>query len=77
MPKTFKEYMEDKTPEELFEEWKQLDSVINRVECFGIRDLLLFNAISDELYGQGYRVKEGMMELEERDDEYEDEDERE
>lgn len=46
---TIKEYMAGKSIATLEAEYKELDDLINKSDCFGVRDLALHEAIGREL----------------------------
>ena len=55
-PKTYKQYAQEKTVAELISELKGLHGSINHLDCFGTRDLLLYEAIETELKNRMYEV---------------------
>jgi len=46
---TIEEYMAGKSIEALEKEYKELDHLINKSDCYGVRDLALHEAIGREL----------------------------
>lgn len=46
---TYAEYTKARTTRELREELKALDESIFKIECFGVRDLFMYDAIAQEL----------------------------
>jgi hypothetical protein len=55
-PKTFEQYFAEKTDDELIEETQGLNDVINNVDCFGSRDVIMFSRICKELEDRGYKL---------------------
>jgi len=51
-------YIKNKSNEELKNEAQELFQCIFISECFGTRDLQLYELILEELKGRGYEVKE-------------------
>ena len=52
--KYFNKYFKDKTDKQLINEALGLDQMIHQVGCFGVRDMIRFNAIDTELAQRGY-----------------------
>lgn len=52
------DYLDSRTDEELMQEFEQLRGCIEVFECFGTSDLVLYQAIGDELIKRGYEYFE-------------------
>lgn len=56
--KTVKEELEAQSDDRLIADAKALHESINVAECFGKKDLLLFELVCRELEGRGYEIRE-------------------
>ncbi len=55
---TYEQYARSRTDMELKAEARAVYSAIYKTECFNPRDMMLLNALQNELHNRGYRLEE-------------------
>ncbi|MDD2730823.1 MAG: hypothetical protein PHW33_01720 [Candidatus Portnoybacteria bacterium] len=55
---TYEQYARSRTDMELKAEARAVYSAIYKVDCFNARDMMLLNALQNELHNRGYRLEE-------------------
>lgn len=55
---TYEQYARSRTDTELKTEARSVYSAIYKVDCFNARDMMLLNALQNELHNRGYKLEE-------------------